>query len=81
MSPLPIDTRPALIDFGQQVRRVRMAAKISQRELGRRAHIGYRFISELELGRENPSLETIVLLSYGLGCELADLFPLNRDGR
>jgi transcriptional regulator with XRE-family HTH domain len=39
--------------------------------------VGYRFISELELGRENPSLETIVLLADGIGCELADFFPRN----
>jgi transcriptional regulator with XRE-family HTH domain len=74
MSPL-LKTRPALIDFGQQLRRVRLGVRITQRELARRSRVGYRFISETELGRENPSLETIVLLAHGLGCDLADLFP------
>jgi len=74
MALLAQKTRPALVSFGRQVRRVRLDIGISQRELGRRTRIGYRFISELELGRENPSLATIVLLADGLGCELAHLF-------
>jgi hypothetical protein len=44
----------------------------------RRWQVGHRFISEMELGRENPALATIVLLAHGLGCELADLFPPSR---
>lgn len=69
------EIRLRLVDFGKQVRQVRLAARMSQRELDRRSRVGYRFISELELGRENPSLATIWRLSEGLGCDLADLFP------
>jgi transcriptional regulator with XRE-family HTH domain len=36
--------------------------------------VGYRFISELELGKENPSLATLMRLADGLDCELAELF-------
>lgn len=75
---LRFKTRPALMDFGHQ-RRVRLNVRITQRELSRRSRVGYRFISETELGRENPSLEIIVLLADGLGCELADLFRENND--
>jgi transcriptional regulator with XRE-family HTH domain len=64
-----------LADFGKQVRHIRHAAGISQCELARRSRVGNKFISELELGRENPSLATIVLLADGLGCEPVDLFP------
>lgn len=52
-----------------------MTLGISQRELDRRSHVGYRFISELEIGKENPSLATVLRLADGLACELADLFP------
>ncbi|HET7288245.1 MAG TPA: helix-turn-helix transcriptional regulator [Pyrinomonadaceae bacterium] len=71
----PLQTRAALVSFGKRFRGVRLSAKMTQRELARRSRVGYRFISEMELGRENPSLATIVLLADGLGCELADLFP------
>lgn len=64
-----------LADFGRRIRQVRLAAGISQRELDRRSRVGYRFISDLELGKENPSLAAMVLLADGLSCELADLFP------
>jgi len=61
-------------DFGKQVRRIRIASKMSLRQLDQRSHVGFRFIGELELGKENPSLATILRLAEGLGCELADLF-------
>lgn len=71
----PLQTRAVLVSFGQRFRSIRLSAKMTQRELARRSRVGYRFISEMELGRENPSLATIVLLADGIGCELADLFP------
>jgi len=38
------------------------------------AGMGERFITELELGRGNPSLATIVLLADGLDCNVVDFF-------
>jgi transcriptional regulator with XRE-family HTH domain len=69
------EIRSRLADFGAHFRRVRLARGMTQRELDRRAHVGYRFISELEIGKENPSLATIMRLAKGLGCGMADLFP------
>lgn len=73
--PARLNTRPALEAFGLRVKAVRLAVGITQRELGRRSKVGYRFLSELERGKENPSLETIVLIAHGLNCDLADFFP------
>jgi transcriptional regulator with XRE-family HTH domain len=72
MTNAQIKTR--LAEFGKQVRRVRLARGISLRELDRRSHVGFRFIGELELGKENPSLATVMRLADGLECELTDLF-------
>ena len=69
------DIKARLVVLGQHVRRARLAAHISQRELDRRSHVGYRFISELELGRENPSLATMLRIADGLGCDISDFFP------
>jgi transcriptional regulator with XRE-family HTH domain len=71
----PLQTRAVLATFGQRFRAARLSMMMSQRELSRRSRVGYRFISEMELGRENPSLATIALLADGLGCDLSDLFP------
>lgn len=76
-SPL-LKAQPVLVDFGKQLRRVRRNARITQQELARRSKVGWRFIIEMELGRGNPSLATIVLLADGLGCELVDLIPPKR---
>jgi DNA-binding XRE family transcriptional regulator len=67
-------TRRALQAFGRQLGAIRTEANISQGELSRRSKVGRQSISEIDLGRENPSLETIVLLADGLRCELSD-FP------
>jgi transcriptional regulator with XRE-family HTH domain len=64
-----------LADFGKRVRQVRLQMAITQRELDRRCHVGYRFISELELGNENPSLATMLRIADGLGCHLSELLP------
>lgn len=68
------EVKNRLSTFGAHMRAVRLAAGITQRELDRRSHVGYRFISELEQGKENPSLATLMRLADGLRCELADLF-------
>lgn len=73
-SPL-LKTRPALMDFGRQLRRLRLEAGFDQRQLSKRCGIGYRFISLMELGSQNPSLATLVLLADGIGCEVGDFFP------
>jgi transcriptional regulator with XRE-family HTH domain len=64
-----------LADFGQRVRQVRLEMVMSLRELDQRSHVGFRFLGELELGKENPSLATIIRIADGLGCDLVDLFP------
>jgi transcriptional regulator with XRE-family HTH domain len=73
MTNAEIKTR--LADFGAHFRRVRLSRGMTQRELDRRAHVGYRFISELEIGKENPSLATLMRLADGLDCALSEFFP------
>lgn len=77
-SPL-LKARPALVDFGKQLRRLREDANLTQVELAQRSAMGERFIVELELGRGNPSLATMVLLADGLDCQVADFFSIRVD--
>jgi len=66
--------------FGERLRRLRVAAGLSQSELGRRLRpLGgpsAAYISHLETGRKNarnPLVETVRLLAVALGVEPAVL--------
>lgn len=60
--------------FGSRVRDLRRILRISQEELGFRAHLSKNYISDVERGRRNVSLKTIYALAKGLGVEVEDLF-------
>lgn len=52
---------------------------MSQPELGRRARVGPKFISQIERGIGNPSLLTMALMADALDCDLVDLLPSDRS--
>ena len=62
-----------IVSFGRRVRDRRLAAGISQQELGRRSHMREWFIGEIERGTSNPSLESMALVADALECNLTDL--------
>jgi XRE family transcriptional regulator, fatty acid utilization regulator len=68
-------TRQTIVGLGRRVRAFRLAAGISQGELGRLAGIQYKFVSLVELGKSNPSIGLVARIANGLGCELVDLIP------
>jgi DNA-binding XRE family transcriptional regulator len=61
--------------FGEQVRRLRLERGLSQMELAELAGAHRTYISSLESGRRNVSLNLIHQLADGLGVHVADLFP------
>lgn len=60
-------------DVGDQVRRYRVARRLSQRALGEQAGVTSGFLSQLETGRANASISTLRRLADALGVGLADL--------
>jgi transcriptional regulator with XRE-family HTH domain len=71
--------RAAVLTFGRSVRACRLAAGISQVELGRRSRVTSKFIGEIERGTSNPSLETMLLVAHALKCDLAQLLQAERS--
>jgi transcriptional regulator with XRE-family HTH domain/mannose-6-phosphate isomerase-like protein (cupin superfamily) len=65
---------------GQQLRRARLAAGISVREMARRVDLSPSFISQVELGRTKPSVGTLYSIATELGVPLDDLMPLASSG-
>ena len=53
--------------FGRVLRRLRRQAGLSQEKLGFEARLERNFISLLELGRRQPSLQSVLKLSMALG--------------
>lgn len=64
-----------LLGVGQQLRRARLAAGISVREMARRVDLSPSFISQVELGRTMPSVGTLYAIASELGVSLDGLMP------
>ena len=62
------------VRFGQAVRKLRQEQKISQVELAARCGLHRTYISDIELGKGNVSLENIERLAAALNRPLSDLF-------
>ena len=61
--------------FGEKLRKLRKERGISQEELAARAGLHRTYVSSVERGERNVSLETIDKLARGLGLPMGDLMP------
>ncbi len=59
--------------FGRVIRRRRKKLGLSQEELAHQAGITRNYVSLLELGQRNPSLNVIALLARALGTTVTSL--------
>ncbi len=64
--------------LGDRIRELRKAAGITQEELGERASLNYKFIGELERGRVNVSLDSLVKLASALDVTPGSFFPKDK---
>ncbi len=65
--------QPALIAFGDAVRRVRASGGISQEELAHRAEIDRAHIGNIERGLSNITLMNLLKVAAALDVTAADL--------
>lgn len=68
---MPLDIA---VRFGAAVRAIRRRTGISQEELADRCGLHRTYISDVELGKRNVSLENIERLSHGLSVTIVELF-------
>lgn len=61
-------------DFGEKLKKFRNGKKLSLRALADIADMDFGNINEIETGKINPSLTTIVLLAEALEINPADFF-------
>jgi len=58
---------------GEQIRRVRLEHNLSQRDVCERTGIDMASYSRIEQGHASPILDTLIRISFGIGCPLDDL--------
>lgn len=63
-----------LVRYGQAVRKVRLEQGMSQEELADRCGLHRTYISDVELGKRNISLENIERIAISLSKALSDFF-------
>lgn len=61
-------------EIGSKIKELRISRKISQRKLAALAGISNTYLSDIEVGRTNPSLKTMEKLAEALEIQLKDLF-------
>lgn len=66
---------------GRNVKRLRIAAGISQAELAERMGIDRAYVSGLELGQRNPTIVTLWHIGKALGVKLRSFFDEERERR
>ncbi len=60
--------------FGERIRELRKAKKLSQQALARKASLHYTYIGAVERGEINISFDNIVRIADALGISLEKLF-------
>lgn len=61
-------------DIGANIKQIRLIKKISQRKLAELARISNTYLSDIEVGRTNPSLKTLLKLAAALELDVKELF-------
>lgn len=61
---------------GARVRELRAAADVSQEDLAHGIGMSRRYLSGIERGEANPTLDQLVRLATGLCVQPSDLLPL-----
>jgi transcriptional regulator with XRE-family HTH domain len=66
---------------GRNVKRLRVAADLSQAELAERMGVDRAYVSGLETGRRNPTVVTLWHMAKALGVKLRSFFDERSVGR
>ena len=61
--------------FGQKLRRIRQKKHISQEKLAELAGLHRTYVSSVERGERNVTIETIEKFAEALGIKMAQLMP------
>jgi len=60
--------------IGARIKEIRNKKGITQEQLSERMEINPKYLSSIERGKENPTLNTLIKLSESLGVDLSEIF-------
>jgi transcriptional regulator with XRE-family HTH domain len=63
-------TPPAFVQIGARIRAERVSCGLSQEEAASRAQVGYKHWQEIEGGRGNPTVRTLMRIAAALDVDL-----------
>ncbi|WP_437886955.1 helix-turn-helix domain-containing protein [Phytobacter sp. V91] len=70
------NTKDITLRFGQRVKALRLKAGLSQEAFADKCGLDRTYISGIERGVRNPTLEVIGVIASGLEIKMKDLFDL-----
>lgn len=65
---------------GKRIRKLRKARELSQEQLAERVGTSPKYLSRIETGRENPTLDLLLRLARGLKVEPYEILQFHHEG-
>lgn len=66
--------------IGERIQELRKKRKLSQEQIAERADISPNYLSRIECGKENPTLDMFIKLARALGTEMWEIFDFGHEG-
>ena len=60
--------------IGSRIKELRNSKGLTQEQLSERMEVNSKYLSSIERGKENPTLNTLVKLSESLGVDIGEMF-------
>jgi len=67
--------------IGLRLKELRRAKSMTQEMLSEKVGISSKYLSSIERGKENPTLDTLIKLAIALNVELSDMFSIFHHGK
>lgn len=67
--------------IGLRVRELRRAKDMSQEAMAEKVGISSKYVSSIERGKENPTLDTFIGLAKALNVDILELFNFSHEGK
>jgi transcriptional regulator with XRE-family HTH domain len=60
--------------FGRRIQEIRKQKRLSQEQTAEKAGISSNYLSRIECGKENPTLDMLIKLGEAIGTDLSEMF-------
>ncbi len=67
--------------IGIRVKNLRLSKGLSQEKLAEKMGISSKYLSSIERGKENPTLDTFMKLAEALNIEISEIFSFSHEGK